>query len=305
MANKKIKVLYLASWDRSGSTILSNVLGELDGFFSTGEIHNLWRYGIMENRICGCERPFLECDYWTAVVHDAFGGIGQIDADYIFRLKRDVRIANTLLSLLPGGTRYLSLKFKEYATILERFYKAIQKKSNCNVIVDASKTPAYAYALTTVPNIDLYIAHLVRDPRGVAYSEGKKKRYDSNHNMIQRGPFKSTLFWSAWNAVTELFWGSSSNYMLIRYEDFIRQPRQKTEEIIKLCQENVTNLPFVTEHEVLLHSNHNVSGNPSRFRTGRVQLKIDNEWETKLKPRDKAVISTLSFPFLKRYGYIG
>jgi len=33
------KVLYIAGWGRSGSTILDNVLGQLDGCFSTGELN--------------------------------------------------------------------------------------------------------------------------------------------------------------------------------------------------------------------------------------------------------------------------
>jgi hypothetical protein len=33
MANDKIKVLYIAGWGRSGSTILGNILGQVAGFF--------------------------------------------------------------------------------------------------------------------------------------------------------------------------------------------------------------------------------------------------------------------------------
>jgi len=32
------RVLYIAGWGRSGSTILDNVLGQVDGFFSAGEL---------------------------------------------------------------------------------------------------------------------------------------------------------------------------------------------------------------------------------------------------------------------------
>lgn len=37
-----VKVLYVIGWGRSGSTILDNVLGQLDGCFSTGELHYFW-----------------------------------------------------------------------------------------------------------------------------------------------------------------------------------------------------------------------------------------------------------------------
>lgn len=58
MMNEKIKVLYLAGWSRSGSTILSNILGEINGFFSTGEITYIWQRGLIINKLCGCDLPF-------------------------------------------------------------------------------------------------------------------------------------------------------------------------------------------------------------------------------------------------------
>ena len=36
--SERVKVLYIVGMGRSGSTILANSLGEVDGFFSAGEI---------------------------------------------------------------------------------------------------------------------------------------------------------------------------------------------------------------------------------------------------------------------------
>ncbi|MBA3432215.1 MAG: hypothetical protein H0U16_12145, partial [Actinobacteria bacterium] len=49
-----LKVLFIMGWTRSGSTILDNLLGEVEGFFSTGELHYLWRRGLLEGRLCSC-----------------------------------------------------------------------------------------------------------------------------------------------------------------------------------------------------------------------------------------------------------
>lgn len=46
----EVKVLYIAGWGRSGSTILDNVLGQVEGFFSGGELSYLWERGLSENR---------------------------------------------------------------------------------------------------------------------------------------------------------------------------------------------------------------------------------------------------------------
>ena len=49
MKSDKIKILYITGWGRSGSTILSMLLGQLDGFFLTGEMYQLWQSGFIDN----------------------------------------------------------------------------------------------------------------------------------------------------------------------------------------------------------------------------------------------------------------
>ncbi len=68
--DQKIKVIYIMGWGRSGSTILSSILGQMDGFLQVGEIRTIWSDGFDQNRICGCGKPFLECDFWTRVFKD-------------------------------------------------------------------------------------------------------------------------------------------------------------------------------------------------------------------------------------------
>jgi hypothetical protein len=65
---KRQKVLFIMGMTRSGSTVLDNVLGEVDGFFSAGEVRLIWKRGILESRSCGCGSPVLECPVWREVV---------------------------------------------------------------------------------------------------------------------------------------------------------------------------------------------------------------------------------------------
>ncbi len=73
-ARRRVKVLYFAGSGRSGTTIINNIIGQLDGAFAAGELRFLWDRGVVENRLCGCGRPFHDCPTWTTVMKTAFPG---------------------------------------------------------------------------------------------------------------------------------------------------------------------------------------------------------------------------------------
>ena len=79
MSNDLVKVLYLAGPTRSGSTILSNILGEIDGFFNAGQIFELWDKGLAENGLCGCGQQLTTCEIWSTVFKKAFTNAKRID----------------------------------------------------------------------------------------------------------------------------------------------------------------------------------------------------------------------------------
>ena len=91
--------------------------------------------------------------------------------------------------------------------------------------------------------------------------------------------------------------------LLIRYEDFIAAPKKTVEEIISLVDESLASIPFVDEHRVRLSSNHTVSGNPSRFKTGVVPIRGDNEWIRKQPTRARVITTSIAFRFMNKYGY--
>jgi sulfotransferase family protein len=303
-----VKVLYIAGWGRSGSTILSSILGQIDGLFSVGEIRYIWDRALLENRLCGCGSPFRGCPVWAKVLDGAFGGAGEMDVDRIIRLRESMRTRHLPLTLFPKGRRVLRSGLVEYAEILGKLYRAVQSTTGSKVIVDSSKFPSYAWALDTVPAIDLYVVHLVRDPRGVAYSWQRRKRQPDTEDLVHmesRDPVESSLFWIVWNLATETFWGRfPRRYFRLRYEDFVDEPRAAVGRILDLLQEEATALPFVGDREVKLTANHTVSGNPNRFQTGMVTLQPDVEWKEKMKYKDRALTTLLTWPLLLRYGYV-
>src|SRR4051794_15439538 len=79
MATETIKVLYIGGYGRSGSTLLVQLLGQIEGFHSVGEMWNIWQQCFTENQLCGCGKPFHECPFWSAVVEEAFGGFERLE----------------------------------------------------------------------------------------------------------------------------------------------------------------------------------------------------------------------------------
>ena len=73
------RLLFIAGWGRSGSTLLDRILGQVPGVFSAGELRDIWRRGALEDRLCGCGSPFRECAVWRKVGEVAFGGWDAID----------------------------------------------------------------------------------------------------------------------------------------------------------------------------------------------------------------------------------
>jgi hypothetical protein len=49
--------------------------------------------------------------------------------------------------------------------------------------------------------------------------------------------------------------------------------------------------------------NHSIHGNPNRFSQGVVTLKPDDEWTMTMRSKDRALVTALTWPLLKAYGY--
>ena len=188
----KIKVLYIASFWRSGTTILGNVLGEVNNFFHAGELWYLWNEGVLGNSSCGCGAPFAGCPVWSAVMNKAYGGLDNAEAQEMIRWRdTELRTRNTVLRrLLPGGEWRLRLRVEDRVDRVARLYHAIQAVTGCKVIVDSSKVPAYVHALRMAPSLDVYILHLVRDSRSRRFLLAKNSTH-SIHIPALRVPCRS------------------------------------------------------------------------------------------------------------------
>ena len=305
----KVKVLYVAGWGRSGSTILGRILGQVSGFFLVGELRYVWDRGLIENRLCSCGVHFRECQVWQEIMVEAFGNGAYVDAQRLIGLRERELRTRHLLTPTVSAVRTRVARMGEYQGTLEKLYRAVQDVRRSRVVVDTSKFPSYGYVLQHTPGIELYVLHLVRDPRAVAYSwESRRKpkmdrRDGPSNSMTPHGFVESSLVWDAWNLAIENVWRRTpERYMLLRYEDFVESPRNSVQGILRFLGEEAES-PFVGEREIAMEVPHTFSGNPDRFQSGTLTIKPDEGWRRNMSVARQAMVTTLTWPGLVRYGY--
>jgi hypothetical protein len=302
-----IKVLVIVGRGRSGSTILDNLLGELDGFLSAGELFNVFKRGLVLGHTCGCGRPVASCALWSRVMATALSTPqGVIAPTQVVEWQQQVAgaAADTRKLLRVRSAEEGSPALAGYVSVLGRVYAALAEESGERVIVDSSKRPPHAAYMHLVPGITPYFVQLVRDARAVAFSRARLK-HTVDKDMRVEGAASNALGWTRRNLHSEAVRRryAPKRSLLVRYEDFVAHPQRIMGEIVSVVGEKPGEFPFVGERTATLHPNHSVSGNPSRFETGSVSLRIDDEWLRAQRVKDRFTTTALTWPLLLRYGY--
>jgi hypothetical protein len=297
------KVLFVLGFARCGSTILGNVLGEIEGFYSAGEIRFLWERAV-EGRRCGCGKPLLGCEVWGGVLRAP----GAPAPEDVVRWQEDsVRLRHTWRVLRADRSALASSPLGLYVAELGRVYRLLTETTGADVIVDTSKHPPMAAAASLVAGIQPSFIHLVRDPRAVVFSQLRPKpNPDADEPIELRGPplRRSALYWTASNAAADAVRRAlRPRSAFLRYEDFVERPRTVVEKIARFVGEGNRPSPFADERVVEIGLHHTVSGNPDRFRTGAVEIRSDVRWMHEMTRLEQATVTALTLPLLPRYRY--
>ena len=301
------KVLFIGGSGRNGSTLLANVLGQIDGFCSVGELRYVWDRGLVEDRHCGCGARFKECPFWADVLRCAFGEDGVPDGRELLRLREDGLRSRHLLVPSAAARRLAAPDYQRYLRATRRLFTGVQEATGCDVIVDSSKFPSYQYVLESFRDLDVYTVHLVRDPRAVTYSYCCRRKPRSpfeETRLDPRGPLTTALSWHEWNLLLRRHSQSrQGRYLMLRYEDFTRNPGTALKQVLALVGREQADLPFRGANDLELGTHHTVSGNPDRFKTGATVIRPDEEWRSRMGWRMRALVSTVTWPERLRYGY--
>jgi hypothetical protein len=298
------RVLYLAGLGRNGSTIVSNVLGTVPGLFPVGELRSIWSHGFVAGARCGCGVPIPECPIWSGIADDGFAGLDRNAARELAGLhSRIVKLRNQRLLSDGGAPKGVEADLAAYRDALATLYEGIHAHTGCDVIVDSSKSPVYAAVLARIEGMDLRVVHQIRDARASAHSWTRERKHtDMDGAMMPRyHPAKTALLWDAWNAGSETL--RRHPYLRLRYEDFTEQPKLETRRILDFAGVGDRDADWTGPNAVAITGHHMVHGNPSRGKTGSIELRRDTEWIDALPTTTGLAVTALTFPWQLRYGY--
>jgi hypothetical protein len=313
------RVLFLVARPRSGTTILGNALGELPGWFHTGELHYLWAEGLPKpRRDCGCRRPVTECPTWhdiaTAMGAAPTGrpepstmaeGLGLAGAAWMTETQqRAMKVRHLLVSPRLGARLE---RLRGYVERLDEVYAGIMAATGSHVVVDTSKLPVDALAVARFSRFRPQVLHVTRDPRGAVLSRFKwyaDERADGTYVLPPARLAYEGALWCAGELSAEvLFRRLGVHRRDLRYEDFVARPGATLRDIAALMGETEVELPFLDGSVVTLQTNHTVSGNRNRWQVGEVPITLDEQWRVRMDRRDRALATAATAPGLLRYGY--
>jgi sulfotransferase family protein len=311
-----VRVVFIAGMGRSGTTLVERMLGELPGVCPAGEVVHLWQRGVVEGERCGCGEAFHSCAFWQAVGVKAFGGWDSLDTARVARLRHTVDRNRFLPQLaLPWRRPGFGQALDEYVSCYHRVYTALAETSGCGVVVDSSKHASLAFCLRGSPGPQIRVIHVVRDSRAVAYSWATRVRRpdsDAESYMSTRGPVAAAMHWNAQNGAVRLLARLGTPTLRVAYEDVVRDPAGSLRTMAAFAGLDASEsaLGFIGAdgdggHWAELRPAHTVSGNPLRFRAGRIPVRGDERWRAQMSAPARSAVTALTFPLLRHYRYLG
>lgn len=306
-------VLFVAGVPRSGSTLLELMLGQLPRHCDVGELFYMWSGGVLRDQRCACGERFSMCPFWGEVGQKAFGGWDVALAREMISLQERVDRTPRLLllglgALVPAHRRAVA----RYLTLVRRVYGAVADVSGAEVVVDSTKRPSTAFLLARDPHIELRIAHVVRDPRGVLNSWSREVALPQEagpRSHLKARPARQVLRrWLTVNLMFEWLRLRGVPTERVRYEDIAATP---VDVMTRMTSLSLPSAPPASGALSFLGADgtlgsvrsHAATGGRVRFTGGPIRLRLDEAWRRELPPARQRLARAVCGPLMRRYGY--
>jgi Sulfotransferase family len=285
-----MEVLYILGCHRSGSTILTILLGNHSDIFGAGELGGYCKSSGLPKR---SNNRLL--NFWKSVKNEMENNLN----GKLFIKKYDpseLESNSYFIKHILGKNKKDELN--SYYQYIEQLYLSISKVSNRQIIIDSSKIISKAYILYKLfkanNNVKIKFIHLVRDPRGVVHSCLK-----SNESVLQ-----GILFYLKTNFWAEIFKTivPSSKFITVRYEDLLFSRKHILEHLTQFVGVSLDEISRKIENSGYFDTGLLFNGNRIK---GKDNIRLSNkvEWISTLSKAKIVLIYLFCLPFCLKYRY--
>ncbi|BCS33197.1 sulfotransferase [Luteitalea sp. TBR-22] len=302
----RLPVVYVVGSSHSGSTLLALLASRHPEMASVGEAHvkpSIRREGRAAEQRCSCGETIAACPFWKAVfarvaraglVLDArhWGNDYRFESPLLDRLFTRETSSIPLRRLRRWASRHLPIhraRMRRVDAVNVAFLQAILDESGGRVVLDCTKLPTRLTHLLEVPEIDVRVVWLTRDPRGVAYSARRRgEAFDA-----------AATVWSHDQAAAAHLLAPlpADRRLHLRYEDLCVDPLGSLGRLWSFAGL----APIAPLPEVEPASQH-VLGNRMRI-TARLELRQDEAWRNGLTTAEQERVLAITAPWAARLGY--
>lgn len=214
------KIIYILGTARSGSTLLSILLGNSENVFDAGE---LIRIPELKGLPRGVEINSETAMFWNEILKKTIENSNSNYND----LYRDSKKIESHFKFISS---YFNLfnKSKSFQKYTVELLKLIKEKTNKEFIIDASKYPGRALFLGRQKELNVFYIYLKRDPVSVVKSFAIKNIEQPRKRFIM-----ANLYYFIINLFCNLFLIKicKKNYVTVKFNELIKDPLNQLERI--------------------------------------------------------------------------
>ncbi len=259
-------LIYIGGYGRSGSTLLEALLTTYPDVLACGEIVGCLRSPRDRGCTCGLSRE--QCRIWGPIYDQ------------------------------PQGPRHMN-HTELTCALLER------ANGRYDYMIDSSKTAwglfGAPFRLRGVLEDRFHLIHIVRDPRGVCWSNVRRTRRQRAVRLPLLHHLKTSIGWWAANLSCELFrLRYPERYTRVRYDDLARS----YETVLSSLRASLGIEPAPRTKSAASDNRHQLFGNHNRLKGfSPAEIREDVRWKTTMPSLQKIVVAAATWPLRRRYGY--
>lgn len=289
--SKKIKIVYIAGFGRSGSTLLDLIISTSGRVFSIGEVYNF--NDIMERDApCACGESVSECRCWGPL-HAQKKAIKISNRASVFNY---LKVLNHLYNPLSRSKNLWEKSDDNYRMIRSIAGRFSSADAENNFILDSSKDVTRLIELVEDERFDVYCVHIVRDGRGTANS------YASKRGQTSQNFYLALLKWLAANLLVGKFIKKEKiKSIRLSFECFCKNPENYIKEL-----NNFLGIVIPDNYaEVIKNMDyHNIGGNRMSKKQRRKEFSgiyYDEKWKEEQGFLNKIISTVICYPFNKEW----